>query len=160
MNEKLALELAACTYFIASYNGLHKTKFQIQKHQDRPDFLLKDVDTGEMVGVEVMHLYYDAVEAKMVLGRLSGKLHGVMTISHLIQQLNSDLADKINTAASYDFPGKLILLVRVASPIFDRQDFDMYEDEITVPQPNTIAEIWLLFWDQTTGTYSNLKQIQ
>lgn len=160
MNEKLALESAACTYFVPSYNSIHKTAFQIHEHQDRPDFLLKDTDTGEKIGVEVMHLYYDAREAKMVLGRLSRQLHGVMTISQLIEKLNADLADKINSAANYDFAGKLILLIRVASPIFDRQDFDMYEDEIIVPQPNTLAEIWLLFWDQTTGTYSDLKQIQ
>lgn len=160
MNEKLALESAACTYFVASYNRLHQTTFQIHEHQDRPDFILNDVDTGEKIGVEVMHLYYDSREAKMVLGRLSGQLHGVMTISQLIEKLNVDLADKINSAANYDFTGKLILLIRVASPIFDRQDFDMYEDEIIVPQPNTCAEIWLLFWDQTTAAYSDLKQIQ
>jgi len=95
-----------------------------------------------------------------VLGRRPNQLHGVMTISGLIGKLNTDLAEKVERAAKYDFHGKMFLLVRVTSPIFDRKDFDMYEDEISAQKPNNFAEIWLLFRDQTTGTWSALKQIQ
>ena len=76
MNEKQNLELAACTYFIDSYNTIHRTSFQLIAHQDKPDCLLQDVVTGEQVGVEVTHLYYDTEEAKMVLGRLPKQSHG------------------------------------------------------------------------------------
>lgn len=160
MSEKQDLEIAACEYFIASYNAIHQTNLKLVQHSDRPDCVLHNTVTDEQVGVEVTHLYYDAKEAKMVLGRLSKQSHGVMTISQLIEKLNSDMAEKINRAAKYDFEGKLILLIRVASPIFDKQDFDMYEDEINVPKLNTFSEIWLLFWSATNQTYSDLKQLQ
>lgn len=160
MNENQDLELAACNYFIGAYNAIHHANLEFIEHRDKPDCVLRDAVTGEQVGVEVTHLYYDAKEAKMVLGRLPKQVHGVMTISQLIEKLNADMAEKINRAAKYNFEGKLVLLVRVASPIFDKQDFEMYEDEIDVPELNTFAEIWLLFWSQATGTYSDLMQLQ
>ena len=160
MSEKQDLELAACMYFIDSYHTIHKANLELVQHRDKPDCVLRDAVTGEQVGVEVTHLYYDGKEAKMVLGRLSKELHGVMTISQLIEKLNADMAEKVNRAAKYDFEGKLILLIRVASPIFDKQDIEMYEDEIAVPKLNTFAEIWLLFWSQASGTYSDLMQLQ
>jgi hypothetical protein len=160
MSEKQDLELAACTYFVDSYNAIHRTNLKLVEHIDKPDCVLHDAVTGEQVGVEVTHLYCDAREAKMVLGRLPKQLHGVMTISQLIEKLNADMAEKTNRAAKYAFEGKLILLIRVASPIFDKQDFEMYEDEIDVPRLNTFSEIWLLFWSQASRTYSDLMQLQ
>ena len=160
MDEKQRLELAACTCFLDSYNTRHQTNFQIVAHRDKPDFLVQNSQTGETLGIEIMHLYHDSKEAQMVLGRRPNELHGVMTISGLIGKLNSDLSDKVERAAKYDFNDEMRLLVRITSPIFDRQDFDMFEDEIRVPSPNNFAEIWLLFWDQATGTYSDSKQIQ
>ncbi len=160
MDERQQLELAASTYFLQSYNARHRTNFQIVEHKDRPDFLVQDAQTGEKMGIEVMHLYFDAKEAQMVLGRRSNELHGVMTISELIAKLNADLAEKIARAAKYNFDGRTLLVIRVASPIFDRADFDMFEDEITVPTLNTFDEIWLLFWDDSSKTYSDLKQMQ
>lgn len=160
MDEKQNLEVAACTYFLTSYNALHGSNFQIVEHRDKPDFLVEDGHTGEKLGIEVTHLFYDVKEAQMMLGRRPNELHGVMTVCDLITKLNADLAVKVDRAANYDFEGKLFLLVRVASPIFDRQDFDMYEEDINVPTLNTFAEIWLLFWDQASKTYSDLKQIQ
>ena len=160
MSEKQDLELAACEYFIGSYNAIHHTHLTLGQHRDKPDCVLHDVVTKEQVGVEVTHLYYDAREAKMVLGRLSKQPHGVMNIVQLIAKLNADMVEKTNRAAKYDFEGKLILLIRVASPIFDKQDFEMYEDEINVPSLNPFAEIWLLFWSHASGTYSDLMQLQ
>ena len=160
MDERERLELAACNCFLDSYNTRHQTNFQIVDHRDKPDFLVQNSHTSETLGIEVMHLYHDSKEAQMVLGRRPNELHGVMTISGLIAKLNSDLSEKVERAAKYDFNGKMVLLVRVTSPIFDRQDFDMFEDEIGVPSPNNFVEIWLLFRNQATGTYSDLKQIQ
>ena len=160
MAEKEELELAACTFFINSYNAIHHTNLEIIQHTDKPDFLLCDANTEEQIGVEVTHLYYDGKEAMMVLGRLSKQPHGVMDISQLVEKLNADMAEKINRAAQYDYEGKLILLIRVASPIFDKQDFEMYQDEIDVPKLNTFSEIWLLFWNQADGNYSDLMQLQ
>ena len=83
-----------------------------------------------------------------------------MCLIPLIEKLNAEMAEKANRAAKYDHEGKLILLIRVASPIFDKQDFEMYEEEIIVPELNTFTEIWLLLWSANTRTYSDLKQLQ
>lgn len=159
MNEKENLEGAACDCFLDSYNATHACKFYIVRHQDKPDFIVQDFESGESLGIEVTHLYFDGKEAKMVLGRQPHELHGVMTLDALIQKLNADLAEKVTRAARYEYVGKLVLLIRVASPIFDKQDFEMYADDICVPELNTFAEIWLLFYSQETKTYSDLMQI-
>ena len=71
MNEKEALEEAACLYFIDAYNKEHGTYFEIKEHRDKPDFLAGDHSTSETMGVEVTHLYYDSEEAKTLLGKSS-----------------------------------------------------------------------------------------
>ena len=76
MGEKEDLELAACIYFINRYNQEHNTNLELVKHTDKPDFILSDAVTGERVGVEVTHLYYDENEAKMILGRMTNKTYG------------------------------------------------------------------------------------
>jgi hypothetical protein len=36
----------------------------------------------------------------------------------------------------------------------------MYQDEIVVAVPNTFSEIWLLFWNASSESYSDLMQLQ
>jgi hypothetical protein len=160
MTERELLESAACTHFLNAYNKRNGTQFAVVDHRDKPDFLIKDSLNGEKLGIEVMHLYYDSKEAKMVLGRQPKELHGTMTISELIAQLNNDLVQKVFQSVKYDFSGPMFLVIRVASPIFDQADFEMFEDEIIVPVPNAFAEIWLLFLEHSTNEYSGLMQIQ
>lgn len=159
-SEKQLLEYAACQCFLDTYNRLHQTHFELLEHGDKPDFLVRDSQSSEKIGVEVTHLYYDGKEAKMLLGRRPKEPHGVMTMDQLIAQLNSLLYEKVGRAAKYDFEGRLFLLVRVGSPIFDKADFDMWEDEISVPPFNLFDQIWLLFRNQTNNTFSDLTQIQ
>jgi hypothetical protein len=159
MDERQALERAACEHFLKAHNATHRTNFQIAEHRDKPDFLVRDARVGEPLGIEVMHLYYDPKEAQMVLGRRPNELHGVMTVSGLIAKFNVDVAEKLGRAAKYDFSGKMILLVRVTSPIFDKDDFDMHEDDISIPHQEIFSEVWLLFWDQASRSYSSLKQV-
>jgi len=160
MDEKQRLERATCEHFLNEYNERHETKFEIVEHRDKPDFLVQDRATGKKLGIEIIHLYYDSKEAKMVLGRQPNELHGVMNINGLIDKLNADLSEKCSRAAKYDFNEKMSLAIRVASPIFDLNDFEIFGAEVVVPAHNTFAEIWLVFWDQATKTYSALKQIQ
>jgi len=160
MNERLALERAACNYFLDSYNRLHDTAFEIVDHRDKPDFWARDTRSGEKIGIEVTHLFFDSREAKILLGRSPDGTHGTMTISELIERLNDLLAQKITQTAKYNFEGRLFLLVRVASPIFDKKDFEIFEDEITFPPGNVLDEVWLLFLNQTTQTYNDLMQVQ
>lgn len=160
MDERQQLERAACEHFLNAYNKRHTTHFEIVEHRDKPDFLAQDASTGEKTGVEIMHLYYDAKEAQIMLGRRPNELHGTMNINGLIDKLNADLDEKCSRAAKYDFNGKMFLVIRVASPIFDQKDFEIFGTDIVVPTHNTFAEIWLVFWDQASKAYSTLMQIQ
>lgn len=159
-NEKQLLENAACQCFLETHNRLHQTHFELLEHADKPDFLVRDSQSGEKIGIEVTHLYFDGREAQMLLGRRPNESHGVMTLDQSIPQLNELLYEKARSAVQYDFRGRLFLLVRVASPIFDKNDFEMYQDDISSPSPNCFDQIWLLFRNQTTNTFSDLIQIK
>ena len=162
MNEKEALEEAACLYFIDSYNKAHGTHFEIKEHKDKPDFLVEDSSTSETMGVEVTHLYYDSEEAKMLLGRLSLHLQpdNKKNFYALADRLNDLLEKKIKAAFAYDFGGKLFLLVRVVCPVFNKSHFEMYSDWINLHLENPFAEVWLLFYSELTDTFSDLLPIQ
>lgn len=162
VNEKEALEEAACLYFIDAYNKANGTHFEIKKHQDKPDFLIGDASTGEMMGVEITQLFYDKEEATTLLGRPSsasqpdeGKIFYA-----LAGRLNDLLEKKIKVAFRYDFGGKLFLLVRVACPVFNKSHFEVYSDWIDLPSGNPFAEVWLLLFSESTDTFSDLLQIQ
>ena len=58
MDEKYRLERAALDYFIPQYNHLMGTRLQFQKHQDKPDFIVTDLESSCQVGIEVKHLFY------------------------------------------------------------------------------------------------------
>ena len=162
VNEKEALEEAACLYFIDAYNKAHGTHFEIKEHRDKPDFLAGDHSTSEMMGVEVTHLYYDSEEAKTLLGRSSLPLHPgkEKNFDHLAGRLNDLLIDKVKAGVAYDFGQKIFLLIRVACPIFTKSDFEMCSDWIDLHSGNPFAEVWLLFYSERTDTFSDLLQIQ
>ena len=162
MNEKEALEEAACRYFFDAYNNAHGTHFEIKEHRDKPDFLAGDHSTSETMGVEVTHLYYDSEEAKTFLGRSSLPPHPdrEKNFDHLAGRLNDLLIDKVKAAVAYDFGLKLFLLVRVACPIFSRSDFEMCSDWSYMHSGNPFAEVWLLFHSELTDTFSDLLRIQ
>ena len=144
MSERENLELAACELFVPLLNELRSTTYAIAKHQDRPDFVIKDDSTESEIGVEVSHLFYDRKEAKMRLGRGEPKKpHGVMNSNTMIAELNHLLQKKASDALEYSFDGQLFLLIRVASVIYDKGDFEMYIEDIVVPC-KPFVEIWLL----------------
>ena len=82
------------------------------------------------------------------------------TIRTFEELSDSALESKVAQAAKYHFDGRMSLVIRVASTIFDRMDFDIYGEDIVIPEPNTFDEIWLLFRDAATNAFSDLKQIQ
>src|SRR5215472_19095424 len=148
MDDRQQLEQAVINTFmsyinflIRSYNAQRGTNFKIIEHRDKPDFLIQDEKTGEKMGLDVLHLYYDGKEAQMPLGRQSNGLHG----DFLIRKLNSGLAEKIDRATKYGFEGRRWLIVRVASPIYDWRHFELFESDIIIPMPNPFEKIWLLF---------------
>ncbi len=95
----------------------------------------------------------------MLLGRSSATAHGVMNSADLIKTLNNLLKKKTRKTITYKPHDKLFLVIRVTSPIFDKSTFDMFEDNIVIPE-NQYDEIWLVLFDFSEKKWQNLKQIK
>lgn len=152
--QKKQLEIAGIQYFIKAY----PQRLRVLEHSDKPDFTLVDDASNQKIGAEIAHLYYDKKEARILLGNSEKTIHGIMCANDLIKVLNSLLNQKANKIKDYRPHDKSILVIRVASPIFDKSTFDMYEDTIICPE-NDYDEIWLVL-DGTKGKWTELKRIK
>ena len=155
--EKKRLEKAACRYFLDAYNREQGTNFKIVKHGDRPDLTAQDGD--KTLGIEITHLYYGDEEAMELLGKLDKVSPQVQIFSTLVENLNALLFDKTEQAKGYDFSHPVILVIRVASPIFSDEDFDHLKENIVVPE-SLFREIWLLARDDQTGNWAGLERLK
>lgn len=158
MSEKKKLERAAFDYFIDVYNHQSGTTFVFRKHHDKPDIIAID-DNKNILGVEITHLYYGDEEAKLLLGRSDKKTFEMVALGGLIENLNELLNEKIKQAKNYKFNDDVILVIRVASPVFEISDFEHQINTINIPK-NTFTEIWLLAHDSREGAWKGLKQLQ
>lgn len=159
MNEKVRLEKAALDYFIKAYNSLRGTHLEFKEHSDKPDFIVKDSESNQIVGIEVKHLFYDPNEAKILLGRSAMPNHSLMSSTELVTTLNKLLKNANESAKKYEFKDKMFLIVRVASPVFDKSPFDMFEGDI-INLPTIFSEIWLVFYDFSRQAWGDLKRLK
>ncbi len=159
MNEKKKLEELAGKYFLNSYNELKKSDFIIKAQREKPDLEIIDKNTHTTLGVEITHLYYGTEEAKILFGRTDQSMSSIMKPGHLIENLNNLLKEKANQVKNYDFPHKILLVIRVASRIFDKSDFDTKEKDIIVPS-TIFSEIWLLPRDFTGRGWGDIKKLK
>ncbi len=85
-----------------------------------------------------------------MLGKTEAKTHPLMNEKTIIKKLNDLLIRKLNSVKRYEFKDELILLIEVPSPMFRKELFDKFKDDINIPQ-NKYSEIWLLLVDQERG---------
>jgi hypothetical protein len=158
-DEKWLLEQNAAEFFVDALNAQLGTAYVVALHGDRPDIVIEDTNTHHQVGVEVTHLFYDAKEARMLLGRSGPVYNQSENIESYINRLNSLLGQKGEKAKGYADYGELALLVRVASPVFGLDDFNRYESLIEVPQCD-YRYIWLLFYSFVENKWNLLKSLK
>lgn len=156
---KKQLEKDAGEYFVSSYNQIRNTGFVISEQREKPDLVIIDRDSHTTIGVEITHLYYGTDEAKLLLNKTTQSIPGVMQPDELIENLNGLLAEKVKQVRKYDFQQEIFLVIRVASRIFDKADFDEVEKDITVPE-NIFSEIWLLPRDFHGRGWGALKRLK
>jgi len=159
VDEKHRLEESCLLQFVHGYNKLMRTHLRYIRHQDRPDFIVEDSESTRFIGIEVKHLFYDSEEAKILLGRSKRNNHALMNSHKLIGALNECLKNAAKRAQKYDFDGELFLVVRVASPIFDRSTFELFRNSIVIPT-NVFNEIWLIFYDAQKQMWGELKRLK
>lgn len=159
MNQKQRLERSVLDRFLEAYNQLNGTHLRFRKHSDKPDFIAEDSTCNHVIGIEVTHLYYDPDEAKILLGRSSKNNHDSMYANELIVTLNKRLQNKTESARKYKFKHKMLLIVGVASPIFDKSTFDRYGEDIIIPA-GVFDEVWLVFRNFSTEPLRALKRLK
>ncbi|GAA3411430.1 hypothetical protein ACFFNY_20045 [Paenibacillus hodogayensis] len=146
-DEKRLLERAAVREFIRLYNGRHDVKLRLLYQHDRPDAILQDSRGGKL-GVEITHLFYDAAEAKALLGRPDGTIAGPVSLAHLIAQLNELIKRKESKKQAYDPSYPISLLIRNASPTFKLSEIWAAREHIYEPN-DVFIDTWFLTRDGT-----------
>lgn len=149
-DEKLQLERAAVREFIRLYNGRYSVKLRLLYQHDRPDAVLQD-SQGSKIGLEITHLFYDATEAKALLGRRDGSMNGPsgpITLAHLIAKLNELIRRKESKKQAYDPAYPISLLIRNASPTFRLSEIWAAREHIRKPN-DSFLDTWFLTRDGT-----------
>lgn len=141
-DEKAALERAAMQQFLHIYNRNHTPLLSIWKRQERPDYVLKNAE-HEYLGVEITHLFYNHIEARMLLGRqLERDQAGIGRFEAYIRVMNNLLKQKEEKLGGYNQPFPVSLLMRNASPGFGMSDMIRYRN--MVYRPTGMQHVWFL----------------
>jgi hypothetical protein len=143
--EKHALERAALKIFIKLYNRNHSTKLRLLYQRERPDAVMQD-SFQRFIGAEITHLFYDAEEAKMLLGRSNVNIHSLGSLEMMIEELNARIKRKEIKIDTYvkDYP--VMLIIRNASPIFGMSDILKWKHLIHKPL-GKYTHIWFISRD-------------
>ncbi|WP_248912445.1 hypothetical protein, partial [Paenibacillus antarcticus] len=147
--EKFALENAAVEIFSNLFNINHKDQYELVERRESPDFVLRDLK-GELLGLEVAHLFYDPEEAKMLLGRSDNKMHGTDKFDDLLNAFNRLLKQKETKILKYESTYPTSLVIRNASPIFGMSD--LLRDKELIYKPSIYKNVWCVSRD---GNYND-----
>jgi hypothetical protein len=143
--EKRALERAAVHHFLRIYNQNHEIRYRLLYQHDKPDAVLQDSKQRKL-GLEITHLFYDAEEAKMLLGRSNRTAHGPETLDNWLAELNGLIRKKEEKRHGYESSYPISLLIRNASPVFGMSDLLNAKDGVYRPS-NLFQQIWFLSRD-------------
>lgn len=140
--EKKNLEKQAIRIFLSLFNTEIKSNYRLITIQECPDALIKNSD-GNILGLEVTHLFYDFLEAQIVLGKIKSKAirHEEFTI--LLNGLNELLKKKVKKLSKYKNENPCVLLIRNTSLVFGINDFIDNREKINIPE-NDFQSIWLV----------------
>jgi hypothetical protein len=145
--EKHALERAAVKIFIRLYNCNQPVKLRLLYQRERPDAVLQD-SLHRKLGAEITHLFYDAEEAKMLLGRSNVNVQGQESLEILLHELNARIKRKEIKIDSYSTDYPIMLIIRNASAIFGMSDILKCKHLIHKPV-GKYTNIWFISRDSS-----------
>lgn len=143
-DEKIALENSTINIFLNLFNTNHQEQYELYERRESPDFVLKSL-TGELLGLEVAHLFYDPEEAMMLLGRSNKKSHGIEMLDGLLYELNRLLKQKEIKVLKYTSIYPTSLVIRNASPIFGMSD--LLKEKKKIIKVNNYENVWFVSRD-------------
>ncbi len=158
MDEKERIERAALTFFLRLYNRRTNNKFRYLEKRERPDFVVRNLKSKELLGVEISHIFHDKKEAMMFLGRDDSKFHGIITAKDHIDVLVRVLNKKAEKAKQYPYIGPMILVIRDYSRIFDASTLFNYGRGLKVPN-SIYKEIWYLSRSKPVKKWDEIVQL-
>lgn len=145
VREKKELEREAIRVFLRLHNERHSPKYRLLYQQERPDAVLENRRRGQM-GLEITHLFYDAHEAMLLLGRTAERRREPGTIETWLFELNERIRSKEEKFAAYSHRYPLSLLIRNASQQFGVAD--LLSSRGNVGKPMELFErVWFLSRD-------------
>jgi hypothetical protein len=145
--EKRALERTAIKLLVDSINETSEIKLRLLYQQEKPDAVLQDT-LNQKLGLEITHLFYNAREAKTLLGKTNAVKQEPVDFVILLGALNELIEKKEHKKKSYvqDYP--ISLLIRNASPTFGMSRFLQEIERIYLPE-KVFQDIWFLSRDGT-----------
>ncbi len=156
-SEKHGLETGALKQFVEAFaleHGQGRLAFQELRSPPEPDGLCS-LD-GQVLHVEVGHVYGEESDAKRLLGR-TGKsaatprqqLQSAMV--PLDGRLLMPLSNLLVSKASKTYQtSRVWLLIRSASPLWRLEDFKEHQAGLAIPQTHPFEQIWLLCGPRTS----------
>ncbi len=159
MKEKERLERRALAFFLRLYYRKFETKYRLLEKRERPDFLVRDKISEDIVGVEISHIFHDKKEAMMMLGRSADHIHGIITAEDHVNVMMRVLQKKAEKVKQYPFDGPIMLVLRDFSALFDPQSIIDYHLGLKVPKSDYF-EVWYLTRSGTAEKWDHLMQIQ
>lgn len=159
MDEKERLERRALAFFLRLYNRRFNTKFRILKKRERPDFEVKDKHDGQMLGVEVSHIFHDKKEAMMMLGRDLSHIHGIITAEDHVHVLQRVLKKKAEKFLGYDCDAPIVLVIRDFNQIFDAKT--IFDPRLHFMMPASgYKEVWYMTRSSPLKKWDKLVQLR
>jgi hypothetical protein len=151
---KEGLELGAINTFLEIYNTENQHGYRLVKLDDKPDAIIATT-TDDEIGVEIVHIYYDPHEAKLLKGETISPMSTLQSLSaqvdhrpSLLDTLNKEITKKVQKRQNYAHFKVVCLLIRIISPIFGVSDFNRHLQDGDIKIPTEIFDtIWLLAWE-------------
>jgi|Deesub1362A_J573_1020465.scaffolds.fasta_scaffold00087_19 hypothetical protein len=150
--------------FLKYYKRLpHGRNFEIVKKSEKPDYILRDINSNEHFGVELTSVYLSdrSVPDVHMIRQENGPVpipYDPAEVEQYKRQLLESITEKINKAATYyDTSFPLILSVYVNEYIrvhIDKDDWQSFvkENEQVFDQMSPFCEI--VFWPVQNGLFS------
>ena len=146
--EKKTLELSAIELFLLIYNKNHSDPHRLLRLQDQPDAVLED-EEGNPLGMEITHLFYDSLEAKMLMGKTDSRELPPEHLDFLIAGLNNLIHAKEEKRMYYSHDYPVSLLIRNTSLIFGLSDL-LRKKSLIYKSTGFFKDIWLLSRDDSS----------
>ncbi len=143
MDEKERLERQALAYFLRLYNRKFNTKYRLQHKRECPDFSVRNLYNGDILGVEISHIFHDKKEAMMMLGRDQSHIHGIISADDHVRVLERILKQKAEKYYGYDIDAPIILVLRDFNPIFNAKT--IFDPRLHFCMPaSEFKEVWYM----------------